>query len=124
MFLFFFFSSRRRHTRCSRDWSSDVCSSDLLHRRIKSNVQHQRQAAAVPGGHEPEDERADRAHRQRGGERQSGGRGGAMEFLPPPPGDEGLGEKRERARRPTEGPPKESALPVCPFGGGFSARAA
>src|SRR5690606_19724506 len=27
---FFFFSSRRRHTRFSRDWSSDVCSSDLL----------------------------------------------------------------------------------------------
>src|SRR2546422_3729189 len=27
--LHFFFSSRRRHTRCSRDWSSDVCSSDL-----------------------------------------------------------------------------------------------
>src|SRR2546422_6220617 len=27
--LIFFFSSRRRHTRCSRDWSSDVCSSDL-----------------------------------------------------------------------------------------------
>src|SRR6266550_4777786 len=27
--LLFFFSSRRRHTRCSRDWSSDVCSSDL-----------------------------------------------------------------------------------------------
>src|SRR5207245_3217097 len=26
---FFFFSSRRRHTRCYRDWSSDVCSSDL-----------------------------------------------------------------------------------------------
>src|SRR6266436_6876231 len=25
----FFFSCRRRHTRCSRDWSSDVCSSDL-----------------------------------------------------------------------------------------------
>src|SRR5205809_4162453 len=25
----FFFSSGRRHTRCSRDWSSDVCSSDL-----------------------------------------------------------------------------------------------
>src|SRR5690554_1157220 len=24
----FFFSSRRRHTRCGRDWSSDVCSSD------------------------------------------------------------------------------------------------
>src|SRR5690606_41008122 len=27
-----FFSSRRRHTRFSRDWSSDVCSSDLLPR--------------------------------------------------------------------------------------------
>src|SRR5439155_17587826 len=26
-----FFSSRRRHTRWPRDWSSDVCSSDLLH---------------------------------------------------------------------------------------------
>src|SRR6266700_6357647 len=28
-FFFFFFSSRRRHTMFSRDWSSDVCSSDL-----------------------------------------------------------------------------------------------
>ena len=28
--LFFFFSSRRRHTRLVSDWSSDVCSSDLL----------------------------------------------------------------------------------------------
>src|SRR5438067_11564438 len=32
--FFFFFSSRRRHTRSKRDWSSDVCSSDLraIHR--------------------------------------------------------------------------------------------
>src|SRR5699024_11358674 len=29
LILFFFFSSRRRHTRSKRDWSSDVCSSDL-----------------------------------------------------------------------------------------------
>src|SRR5699024_11759706 len=28
--LLFFFSSRRRHTRSKRDWSSDVCSSDLV----------------------------------------------------------------------------------------------
>src|SRR5699024_11908380 len=28
-FVVFFFSSRRRHTRSKRDWSSDVCSSDL-----------------------------------------------------------------------------------------------
>src|SRR5690349_24938193 len=30
--IYFFFSSRRRHTRSLRDWSSDVCSSDLVHR--------------------------------------------------------------------------------------------
>src|SRR5438046_4105590 len=29
-FFFFFFSSRRRHTRLVSDWSSDVCSSDLV----------------------------------------------------------------------------------------------
>src|SRR5215813_15179335 len=29
VFRIFFFSSRRRHTRCGRDWSSDECSSDL-----------------------------------------------------------------------------------------------
>src|SRR5438309_9450728 len=39
--VFFFFSSRRRHTRWNCDWSSDVCSSDLPARR--------RQLAA-PGG--------------------------------------------------------------------------
>src|SRR2546421_7624104 len=31
--LYFFFSSRRRHTRSDRDWSSDVCSSDPSRRR-------------------------------------------------------------------------------------------
>src|SRR5699024_11427863 len=32
-YVYFFFSSRRRHTRSKRDWSSDVCSSDLLENR-------------------------------------------------------------------------------------------
>src|SRR3712207_6958899 len=32
--MFLFFSSRRRHTRYWRDWSSDVCSSDLVYPRI------------------------------------------------------------------------------------------
>src|SRR5699024_12047947 len=32
LFHVFFFSSRRRHTRSKRDWSSDVCSSDLTER--------------------------------------------------------------------------------------------
>src|SRR3712207_9389412 len=31
---FFFFSSRRRHTRYWRDWSSDVCSSDLTEQQL------------------------------------------------------------------------------------------
>src|SRR5690554_6053035 len=35
--FFFFFSSRRRHTRCGRDWSSDVCSSDLVRQVNKLN---------------------------------------------------------------------------------------
>src|SRR5438067_9893029 len=34
LFFFFFFSSRRRHTRSKRDWSSDVCSSDLRLQRL------------------------------------------------------------------------------------------
>src|SRR5690554_294559 len=33
----FFFSSRRRHTRCGRDWSSDVCSSDLS---LEKQIEH------------------------------------------------------------------------------------
>src|SRR5690606_40584542 len=35
----FFFSSRRRHTRFSRDWSSDVCSSDLVGEGIQVRAQ-------------------------------------------------------------------------------------
>src|SRR5256885_5836100 len=38
-FLFFFFSSRRRHTRLQGDWSSDVCSSDLLDNYVIGNGQ-------------------------------------------------------------------------------------
>src|SRR6266496_5535989 len=36
LYFFFFFSSRRRHTRSLRDWSSDVCSSDLRGRQGRS----------------------------------------------------------------------------------------
>src|SRR3989449_8419143 len=38
LICFFFFSSRRRHTRCSRDWSSDVCSSDLNTLEVADSV--------------------------------------------------------------------------------------
>src|SRR6266542_5275372 len=38
MTSFFFFSSRRRHTSCYRDWSSDVCSSDLHAGELETSV--------------------------------------------------------------------------------------
>src|SRR5690625_7343580 len=44
--IVFFFSSRRRHTRWPRDWSSDVCSSDLCsyrhHRSVYAGLRGQR----------------------------------------------------------------------------------
>src|SRR5207247_7934737 len=43
----FFFSSRRRHTRSTRDWSSDVCSSDLV---VKTLVSGAATVNAEPGG--------------------------------------------------------------------------
>src|SRR5258707_13392879 len=56
--FFFFFSSRRRHTRYWRDWSSDVCSSDLMSTQIevamekmvfrKTNGQTGRHLAVTP----------------------------------------------------------------------------
>src|SRR5215510_10094740 len=41
MLFFFFFSSRRRHTRWPRDWSSDVCSSDLVAAGAPIEVEHE-----------------------------------------------------------------------------------
>src|SRR5256885_15424875 len=46
LFCFFFFSSRRRHTRLQGDWSSDVCSSDLFPDTIKNGLDEE----AVEGG--------------------------------------------------------------------------
>src|SRR2546422_1125468 len=43
----FFFSSRRRHTRCSRDWSSDVCSSNLVFPRLSASLRIKRAQAVV-----------------------------------------------------------------------------
>src|SRR5574340_596502 len=44
-FFFFFFSSRRRHTRSFGDWSSDVCSSDLVNQAIYLLTTGAREAA-------------------------------------------------------------------------------
>src|SRR5262245_32693037 len=64
--FFFFFSSRRRHTRCLSDWSSDVCSSDLLVAiggvscrgsaacwPVQRRCRRRRSAACVGGGRAP-----------------------------------------------------------------------
>src|SRR2546422_6487523 len=57
--ILFFFSSRRRHTRCSRDWSSDVCSSDLLLRaRQHGGPRTTQQPTLIRLGHEPEEPRS------------------------------------------------------------------
>src|SRR3989440_4733173 len=51
---FFFFSSRRRHTRSDRDWSSDVCSSDLAtpdaKRHLHVNIHFYHQVSMVTHG--------------------------------------------------------------------------
>src|SRR6266478_4710492 len=49
MFFFFFFSSRRRHTRFDCDWSSDVCSSDLIRLRAAARTSPQGRAARDQG---------------------------------------------------------------------------
>src|SRR5215217_2804967 len=62
IFLIFFFSSRRRHTRYWRDWSSDVCSSDLFRQRelqagldpLRAVVGDTQAAGELVGGLEPD----------------------------------------------------------------------
>src|SRR5256885_9614190 len=51
IYMFFFFSSRRRHTRLQGDWSSDVCSSDLqwteLHEQIGALPDEEREVVGL-----------------------------------------------------------------------------
>src|SRR6266487_2025720 len=49
LFVFFFFSSRRRHTRWTGDWSSDVCSSDL---HVGGSAEHVSDHVNWPCDHE------------------------------------------------------------------------
>src|SRR5437868_8413995 len=68
--VFFFFSSRRRHTRSKRDWSSDVCSSDLEikpeerdDRPCAQKQKHHAADEADPGDHAHDHEKARAAQR-------------------------------------------------------------
>src|SRR5207248_9531334 len=51
----FFFSSRRRHTRSYGDWSSDVCSSDLIYRALLSSATGKLQYCPALFGHDPDE---------------------------------------------------------------------
>src|SRR6266498_5255678 len=65
LFCLFFFSSRRRHTRCGRDWSSDVCSSDLEVPIIADpyvKMDFGTGALKVTPGHDPNDFEIGRSH--------------------------------------------------------------
>src|SRR5256886_14449812 len=97
MFVFFFFSSRRRHTRFDCDWSSDVCSSDLLSLAIGRNGQNVRLASELTGW--KIDLYSSREWLERGG--------GRPPFAPPPPG--GRGGPPQGSRRGVEGPPGRRA---------------
>src|SRR6266498_1788200 len=84
---FFFFSSRRRHTRCGRDWSSDVCSSDLGDRRGR------RQRPPVP------DRRGDRVLRgRRGADQRRQARPGQLRLRGGAPGGRHAARRGDRRR--------------------------
>src|SRR6266536_2955907 len=51
--MFFFFSGRRRHTRSTRDWSSDVCSSDLERSRHSAAASEFRRSLHWTGSRSP-----------------------------------------------------------------------
>src|SRR5690606_40546474 len=67
MHVLFFFSSRRRHTRFSRDWSSDVCSSDLRTRvdLIERTVEYRCASKPDDDGEDVNDRRGPIRVRQR-----------------------------------------------------------
>src|SRR5260221_3108101 len=74
--LFFFFSSRRRHTRSLCDWSSDVCSSDLKGLRVYGDELCKTALDAVLVRVVPE------LHREPVGELDLPGQSGAQQHLP------------------------------------------
>src|SRR3989442_5603204 len=109
---YFFFSSRRRHTRCGRDWSSDVCSSDLERRHG-----HPRQPRHRPGDrrrlcrHGPRGAQADhdRSARQphaddAPADRPHRARLGATTARPPRPDPPSNPRAPDARRRPRRGP--------------------
>src|SRR5437762_13793593 len=84
LMCFFFFSSRRRHTRYIGDWSSDVCSSDLDHRIER-----------LPAGF---DQMAGHVRQQSGGSGPGGALGQRKRGHAPGAGGPSAGERSEERR--------------------------
>src|SRR5699024_11377444 len=98
-----FFSSRRRHTRSKRDWSSDVCSSDLADngqdQRDESVTYPKRRPHGRLGEHFGSEQRP-RSEERRVGEEWRYRRGGAEEKKQAQRADEGgRGVTRQRSRK-------------------------
>src|SRR5699024_11745089 len=92
----FFFSSRRRHTRSKRDWSSDVCSSDLPARLAAATAPHLRGGC---GGQPCRCGPISVGHRACGvGENRQIGRASCRERGEMPGGERGPKKKREPGR--------------------------
>src|SRR5207245_4547678 len=68
----FFFSSTSRHTSCYRDWSSDVCSSDLVEQAVAEAADRE---PAQPRGKEGEQDDAYIEHRHRQADLEAGADG-------------------------------------------------
>src|SRR3712207_3437788 len=126
---FFFFSSRRRHTRYWRDWSSDVCSSDLARlraRRRRDPDLHARPgrpgARRVVGRGQPADDAGVPAPRRRGRD------GGVLALRAGPqrrPPGRAAGRRRRAGREPDPAgapvhPPPPVARPVRRGGAGVT----
>src|SRR5439155_11398677 len=60
--FYFFFSSRRRHTRWPRDWSSDVCSSDLSSSLLRRSCRRRPAEVRGPAVWNPRRSKLDEEH--------------------------------------------------------------
>src|SRR5258705_4743214 len=105
---FFFFSRRRRHTRCLSDWSSDVCSSDLSARAFSEAARRMAIGTAIEKARADADAAAKAAH---------GTLGTLLEinigsYSPPPPRPMMMMTRKDAAQADTPITPGEETLAV------------
>src|SRR5256886_11156902 len=107
-FLFFFFSSRRRHTRFDCDWSSDVCSSDLVNLGLENGsavITVEDQGRGIPASAR---EKVWQPYWRLPRERESAGGGGGIG----PAGGEGVGTAHGGPGAGVDGAPGGAPLRV------------